>query len=143
VNSIQNNMQAYEQDFSQEHPDYMQAAAYLRSERQNELEDMGYSGNALMSKLAGEFFGLCDDAIQAGRDPAEIVYGMAKRRGFKAGQKQADAKLQALQRANGSAASPSSGATGTGRTWNSVAKLTGKDFDKEFAALRKRELGKK
>lgn len=143
VNNISSNMSAFEQDYVADHPDYMQAADYLKASRQEELEDMGYSGNALMTKLANEFFGLAEDAMQSGRDPAEVVYNMAKRRGFKSGAKAADAKLQKLQRANGSAPSPGSGASGAGRSWASVARTRGAEFDKEFAALRKRELGKK
>jgi predicted NACHT family NTPase len=144
VNDISNNMEAFETDFAADHPDYMQAAAHLRQARQEELEDLGYSGNALMSKLANEFYGLAEDAMRSGRDPAEVVYGMAKRRGFQAGKESANAKLQKLQRANGSSPSPGGGASaGAGRSWGSVAKTTGKEFDREFAALRKRELGKK
>ena len=53
IQTISNNMDAYEADFAQDHPDYFKAAQHLRTERVAELEDLGYSGDALMRKLEG------------------------------------------------------------------------------------------
>jgi hypothetical protein len=81
--------------------------------------------------------------MTAGRDPAEVVYNMAKRRGFASGKDAATAKLQKLAAGSGSAAGPR-GAKGAdnGLSWNDVSKLKGAARDAAFAKLRQRELGR-
>lgn len=142
IRTISTDMDGYEQDFASEHPDYFDAAAYYRAHRVAELEDLGFSGDRLMQKLAVEFFNFANDAMAGGRDPAEAVYALAKRRGFQSGKAAATKKLQKLQQANGSAPAPRGRGADNGLSWTDVAKLKGAARDKAFAQLRARELGK-
>lgn len=142
VQSISRNMDAYEKDFAEDHPDYVQAATFYRTARVEELEALGYSGDRLMQKVAGEFFNLANDIMKDGRDPAEVVYGLAKKRGFKAGATAATAKLQKLQQAGSSAASPRAKGADNGITWERVAKAKGAEKDRLWSKLRAQELGK-
>jgi hypothetical protein len=140
--NITDGMSAFEQDFADEHPDYYKAAAFYRSERTAELEDLGYVGARLTQKLAEDLFGLTLDVMRGGRDPAEVVYGLAKKRGFASGRDAANAKLQKLQQAGSSASTPRGRGVDNGLSWTEVAKLKGEARDKAFAKLRARELGK-
>lgn len=142
VRSIATNMETYEKDFSEDHPDYIEAATHYRNARITELEDLGYTGDRLMQKVASEFFTMVNDVVKSGRDPAEVVYGLAKRRGFKSGKAAADAKLQKLQQASASGAAPRARGADNGLTWDRVAKAKGAEKDRLFAKLRSQELGK-
>jgi hypothetical protein len=140
--SVANGMEAAEADFAEDHPDYYKAATFYRQQRTQELEDLGYVGNRLSQKLATELFGLAGEVMKSGRDPAEVIYGMAKRRGFAAGKDAATAKLQKLQAAGATASGPRGKGADNGLSWESVAKLSGAARDAAFAKLRKRELGR-
>lgn len=144
VEALKETMADAEADFAIEHPDYRDAAAFYRKVRAEELTDMGYSGEALMSKLANDLFGLVRTAFSTGMDPAERVYELAKKRGFKAGQKAADKKLDALDRAGAGAQRPQGrGGVGGVLSWGDVAKLDGAARDKAWEALRRREMGRR
>lgn len=142
VEGMMRNMSEYEADFASDHPDYFQAAKFYREGRQAELEDLGYSGQTLQQHLARDLFSAVRTALDGGRDPAEVVYGLAKRRGFVAGKQLATDKLQKLQRASAAGQTPSGRAPSAGLSWGSVAKLKGAERDKAFKALRAKELGK-
>jgi|SRR5215213_6559557 len=142
IRAVGTQMETFERDFAEDHPDYFKAATFYRTARAGELEDLGYTGNRLMKKLATELFSFTQEAIEGGRDPAEVVYNLAKKRGFASGKDAATAKLQKLQKASGTAASPRSKGADNGLSWGDVAKLKGDARDKAFAKLRARELGK-
>lgn len=139
--NVADNMTAFESDFASDHPDYYKAAAYYREQRTNELEELGYVGYKLNRKLAEELYGLAGDVMGAGRDPAEVVYNLAKKRGFASGKDAATAKLQKLQ-AGQVGASPRSKGADNGLSWGEVAKLKGAARDAAFKKLRDRELGR-
>jgi hypothetical protein len=143
VRKISTGMEAFEADFAEEHPDYIKAATYYRNARVSELEDLGYSGERLMQKVAGEFFTMVNDVMKSGRDPAEVVYNLAKKRGFATGKDEATKKLQKMQAAGGTAGAPRSKGQDNGLTWERVAKATGAEKDRLWAKLRAQELGKK
>jgi hypothetical protein len=144
TNVLLSTMDAYEKDFVAEAPDYYKAADYVRDQRRAELEDLGYVGRKLEEKLADELFGMTRDMIAAGQDPAERVYALAKRRGFKAGEKATTDKLKKLAAgaaaSNGTATARGKGPD-NGLTWGAVAKLKGAARDAAFAKLRQRERG--
>ena len=61
-----NTMGDYEADFASDHPDYHDAAKHYRAERQAELEELGYSGQALQqAALARDLFGIVQTALQS------------------------------------------------------------------------------
>lgn len=138
---VADGMTAFEADFASEHADYYKAASFYREQRVNELEELGYAGQRLNRKLAEELYGLADDVIASGRDPAEVVYNLAKRRGFASGKDAATAKLQKLQQGQVGAAPRSKGGD-NGLSWGDVAKLKGAARDAAFAKLRAKELGR-
>lgn len=142
VNALTTAMTEYEADFRSDHKDYDQACEFFKKSRAEELEDMGYVGQRLTQRLSQEMFALVDDAIQAGRDPAEMVYGMAKRRGFAGTADDATRKLQKLQQGAKSATTARPGANGQGRvTYDQVTRAKGAVRDKLWAQLRKQEMG--
>lgn len=143
IETLKNTMADAEADFVADHPDYREAATYYRQQRAEELQEAGYSGDELMRRLADDLFGLVKTAFTAGHDPAERVYNLAKKRGFKAGGKMADKKLDALDRTAGTGVRPQARSAAGVLTWGDVAKLDGAARDKAFAALRQREIARK
>jgi hypothetical protein len=140
---LKNTMADAEADFAAENPDYQDAANFYRKQRTEELQEAGYSGEELMHRLADDLFGLVRTAFSNGLDPAERVYNLAKKRGFKAGAKQADKKLDAFDRAGATNVRPRQGANGNMLSWADVAKLDGAARDKAWAKLREREKARK
>lgn len=96
VETIKETMADAEADFATDHPDYHQAAQFYRNQRAEELSELGYRGDELVAKLSQELFGLVRTAFQTGLDPAERVYALAGKRGFKAGKGAVDNKLDTL-----------------------------------------------
>lgn len=143
IEGIKTSMADSEADFAIDHPDYKDAAAFYRKARTEELRDSGYSGDDLMAKLANDLFGMVQTASANGRDPAEAVYNLAKKRGFKAGGKMADKKLDAIDRSAATGVRPQSRPAAGVLTWGDVAKLDGAAREKAWDALRKREIAKK
>jgi hypothetical protein len=145
TNTLLATMDTYEKDFAADTPDYYKAADYVREARRAELEDLGYVGRKLEEKLADELFGMTRDLIAAGQDPAERVYALAKKRGFKAGAAAADDKLKKIA-AGAAASSGTATARGKGSdnglTWEAVSKLNGAARDAAWQKLRNRELGR-
>lgn len=142
---LRSSMSESEADFVQDFPDYHDAAAHYRKARVDELEDAGYAGQALQRKLADDLFGIVRMALEAGQDPAERVYALAKRRGFKAGTTTTDKKIDVLKRASEGARRPAGGGApggGSVLSWDDVAKLDGAAREKAWAKLRSRERGR-
>ena len=143
VQALQDAMSDAEADFAVDHPDYKAAAAFYRTQRTEELTELGYSGEALLAKLAQDLFGLVRTAFGSGLDPAEKVYGLAVKRGFRAGDGAANKKLDALQRASESGVRPTGRPAAGVLSWGDVSKLDGAARDKAWDALRKRETARK
>lgn len=143
IEGLRSAMMDAEGDFSADHPDYQEAAKFYRDQRVAELNDAGYSGRNLERKLADDLFGVVRMSLEGGMDPAERVYALAKRRGFKAGGKAADAKLDTLRRGTESGVHPQGRPQGGVLSWGDVAKLDGAARDKAWAKLRAREKARK
>lgn len=141
---INTRMQEYEGDFRDLNPDYDDAAAHFRQARIAEYQEQGYEGAELEEALKNELVGMVARAIQSGKDPAEVVYKLAKNRGYAGAaskevvDKQPN-KLQTIERGQKAARSGSalSGKTGDGSlSAESVTRLEGAAFDQAFAKLR-------
>lgn len=143
VEALRASMSDAEADFAIEHPDYLDAAKHYRQTRADELGAMGYRGEALNAQLAQELFGLVRTAFQNGDDPAERVYELAKRRGFKPGSKAAAKKLDAFDRAAQGGVRPQARPAAGVLTWDAVARMDGPQRDKAWDALRRREMARK
>ena len=143
VNKLRGAMNESEEDFAIEHADYYEAATHYRNARIEELKEAGYSGKYLDQKLADDLFGVVRMALDSGQDPAERVYALSQKRGFRPGMKAANGKLDKLQSAAATGMRPvAQGANGT-LSWGDVAKLDGPARDKAFAKLREREMNRK
>lgn len=143
IETLKATMADSEADFTADHPDYQDAAKFYRKARQEELEEAGYSGQELTRRLSEDLFGLVKTAFNTGLDPAERVYALAKRRGFKAGGKMADRKLDAIDKTASTGVRPQGRPQAGVLSWGDVAKLDGAARDKAWAALRQRERAKR
>lgn len=129
-----------EADFTADHADYPQAVEHYRQARREEFEDMGYSGQGLEEAIMKDFTELASRLIGGGRDPAEAVYNLAKKRGFQSGQAAATTKLNEIRAAAKAGIGPTaSRASSSALTYESVGKLKGAAFDAAFDKLRDQE----
>lgn len=85
VNQVRQHAMALEREFSAQTPDYAQAVAFLGEHRHKELESLGWTDPAeRQNMIMQEADGIAHRALSTGRNPAEVVYGLAKYRGFQA-----------------------------------------------------------
>jgi hypothetical protein len=71
-------------------PTYNEASAFLISQRRAELAATGaYNPLQITQPIQQEAIGLSAQALQAGRNPAQVVMDVAKARGFAPKRKQA------------------------------------------------------
>lgn len=154
-NLVRDTMADHENDFRGHTPDYDDAAAHFAESRKAELAETGLTGRDLDAALADDLTKVVARAIQTGKDPAEIVYKLAKGRGFGATAAvpatpasntsaidDAATRLQTVAKGQEQAKSLGSGGTPPGATavtWGSVANLKGAAFDAAFDKLRAQE----
>lgn len=146
--AINSQVQSFEADFRADNPDYDQAAAHFRASRQAELKEMGYSGEELVAVLTNDLVGLALRTMKAGKDPAEVVYSLAKKRGFGAEtSKPVDNKpnpLQAIERGQKAAKSLSAVGSKSGDgelNVEALMKLEGAAFDAAREKLKQQAMG--
>lgn len=68
--------------FLQKQPDYLDALGYARQARAAELRALGHPEQNIPSLVAQDELGISLQAIQQGRNPAELVYAYAGIRGY-------------------------------------------------------------
>lgn len=72
-----------ENEFSARTPDYVAAANHLKAARDSELQAMGFSDSVQRSQiLANEAMDVARRSMGEGKNPAEVIYALAKLRGF-------------------------------------------------------------
>lgn len=124
-----------EADFAEDHPDYRDAVAHFKASRREDFEDMGYAGQELQVALANDFLSLVQRAVSGGRDPAEMVYKLAQKRGFATGEKATKDKLTAIAAA-AATRTPTTGARGDGAlTPDAINRLKGAAYDAAWQKL--------
>jgi hypothetical protein len=140
VQSIADAMRNAEEDFRDDTPDYDNAVNFLRDQVLAELEDNGMSKAEALEKMNRDFLNLVPTALRAGKNPAEVAYKMAQKRGYK-GLDKAGAKIETIRQGQKAAVSLSSGGQQTSKplTAATVANLKGKAFDAAFDKLRAQE----
>lgn len=134
LHQLSQRMAEYEVDFRGDHPDYDKAAEHFRDARIKELGEEGVHGQAANGALQQSLAEIVARAIRAGKDPAEVIYKLAKNRGF--GVDDGSKKLQTIERAQsaGKSLSNAGGASGNSElTIEHVNSLTGKEFTAAFA----------
>lgn len=78
-----NRAQQLEAQFVQETPDYGSASQFLIKSRQDELLATGmYTPQQVHQTIQGETMALAQQAINNGTNPAQIIYNIAKARGY-------------------------------------------------------------
>jgi hypothetical protein len=119
------------QEFKKTAPDYDDALQHVLESRKQELMAMGANEYEASQRVGVEAQELATNALRAGQNPGQIVYNLAKLRGYAA--KQAAAKLETVSR--GQAASQSlSGASGGAEKVDLSMKEIDSMSDKEFDA---------
>jgi len=84
--------QALENQYKADHSDYDDALQYLKSARGAELTALGQNDAQVAQQLQQEGFSLAVHAIQTDQNPADLIYRLAKVRGYARGEESADAK---------------------------------------------------
>jgi hypothetical protein len=83
VQRLQQIAQSHEVEFSKNTPDYQEAFTYLRQNRDDELEAMGYADPAVRQQIINnDALQIAAQALQGNRNAAEAVYKIAKARGW-------------------------------------------------------------
>lgn len=93
---------AMEREFAARQPDYQQAYEHLVESRRLELAAQGNAPDRIAAMLSQEAALLAHNALQNNRNPGELVYELAKIRGYKPTDSKPDAKQP--EAANGAAA---------------------------------------
>lgn len=147
-----------EAEFREDAPDYDDAQAYFKESLKAELTDLGLEGDELSAEFHRQVMSVAQQALQRGKNPAQVVYEIAKRRGYKAQEKAQVAtqqerpqvksetidtarevidKLSKTQAASKSLSNVSGGGPGGKEvTLASVAKMSGKDLLQGYKALK-------
>lgn len=132
VNDVITRTTEYDTAFKETTPDYFEAVGFLNDARTNDFIVQGYSPQDARNMMLQEALGRASNALNQGRDPAEIAYSLAKSRGFGStlAADAGKAKLERIQQGQ-RAASPLAAAGGRGGeelSLESVNKLTGAAF---------------
>lgn len=82
IGRVEDAFQEHEADFRDEHPDYDDAAKHYAVSRAQELMKFGLDPAKIQPMLREEFANLAATAIRARKNPAAVVYELAKGRGY-------------------------------------------------------------
>ena len=82
VQAVMGHASRLETEVEKDTPDYQTASAFLRESRAKELSAFGLDQFRVRQTLAAEKLQLAHAALLQGRNPAEVVYALAKMRGY-------------------------------------------------------------
>lgn len=82
IRQLTNTAVSMEQEFAKATPDYNEAASYLQNGRRQEYMAMGYNEMQASQAIQQEALQIANMAIARGQNPAEVIYNVAKSRGF-------------------------------------------------------------
>lgn len=138
--------------FASTTPDYNDASNFLKQSRAGELKELGMNDMQIQAHIYNESLQLADAAMRQGKNPAEVVYSLARSRGYaKAAPKTAaDAKtvtdaekismIKQGQEANISLSNASgSSASSNPLTAKQLASMSDKEFSKVLSGLSKEQ----
>jgi len=141
---------AQEQEFAKTQPDYRDAYRYAAEVRDKELQALGYSDPAVRANITRmNTAEIVSNALQQGRNPAELVWEYARARGFRppayaqdasARPASPEAKIAAGMQVAGAKLNQG-GATGEGEL--SAKDLAGISDPEEFEKAWKKVFGRK
>jgi hypothetical protein len=118
------------QEFKKSTPDYDAALAHVLDARKQELMAMGAPEYEAQQRIAVEAQDIAVNALRSGQNPGQVVYQLAKLRGFQA--KQTSAKLETVgkgQAASKSLSGASGGAPGVGMSLAELDNMSDDEFD--------------
>lgn len=92
---------AKESAFAKEHPDYWEAAKFLQEAWKDEFAESGFEEADLPKLVISKALGITGKAVQAGKDPAQTIYNLAKRFGFQAPKTEAKEEKKADKKDDG------------------------------------------
>lgn len=120
-------------EFAKEAPDFQDAYKHVVTNRAKQLEAMGLEPQAVQEALVRDELWVYEHAYQTGRNPAQVVYEMAKNTGY--GGKAAQ-KIEQLQKGVQASASLGSGGS-SGNQWPTPEQIASMP-EGEFESLKKR-----
>lgn len=120
-----------ERDFQAQNPDYRQALDYAFKVRRAALEVLDMEPEEIASAVDREFASVVNDALQRGKNPAEVVYKMAHKMGY-AKPQEPNKKIEDIQRgvAASKSLSQASGKKTVELTAESLANMSDEEFEK-------------
>lgn len=148
-----------EGEFREFTPDYDDAQAFFKESLRQELVDLGLEGDELTLEFARQVKKVAQEALNRGKNPAEVVYKLAERRGYAKGAKQEPKpqaqenttvnkeavdkaaevieKINKAQQASKSLSSASGSSSGSKElTLATVSKMSGKELLQGYKALK-------
>jgi len=138
------------QEFIQQAPDYYDAYRHLQEQKVAEYQAIGMTDpQEIQQRLGIEAMALSQRALQSGKNPAEVVYELSKRYGYKRAQEQKPAdtlqsqvdKLEKGQKASQTLSGTSSALEENPLNLANVSTMSDDDFDKlwgEYESAEKR-----
>lgn len=141
ISQLQRAVESNEMEFRGRTPDYDAAVQFAKQSREAELRALGYDPAPIMMQ---EIIGAAANAIQQGRNPAEVFYAYAKARGYTPAKSNGDArpqqpavdaaaKLQTIARGQQAAKAPRGGsAPPAALTLETLSQMDDDEFDKNF-----------
>lgn len=127
---LQRSIEKQEMAFEKENPDYRDALNYYVKTRKESLEDAGFDEEEAVESFQQELQSVISRSMQAGKNPAEAVYKMASKIGFKSTKQ--ENKIESLKKAETASKSLSdnSGKAKTELSAESLAEMSDEDFMK-------------
>jgi len=127
--------------FKQDQPDFTDAYNFLTSSRKNEYLALGYTEEQASQALLADEKSIANRAYQIDKSPAEVLYSLAKQRGYTP--KQAEKSVQEIEKSL--KASKSLGASGSsavtdGFDLEEISSLSDKEFEKAWAEYERKQL---
>lgn len=126
--AFRSTVNSHEQAFAKNHDDYWQAAEHVVKTHREQLELMGVPQDQITQVLSQQLSGIAATALRTGKNPAEVTYELAKRSGFKAGQKQPD--IATLAKGVEAAKTVPSGKQDMSLSLESLSNMSDEDFDR-------------
>lgn len=82
INTIINQAVPLEKEFSAVTPDYNDASEFLQASRAAEYEALGWTQQQIQNQINQDKLTIAAAALDGGKNPAEVVYNLAKLRGY-------------------------------------------------------------
>lgn len=130
---VRHHTQVAEQEFSKSTPDYVEAVAHLQRVIDNNLQVMGIESPVERANIIQQqALGLAQQSLKSGKNPAEIVYQMAKNYGYAPKKLETKEETKIEQIKKGQESSQSLGSSGKAEqplTLKSLEAMDDEDFD--------------